>query len=87
MANAPLRPPWFGSRGVQALAVAALAYNVVQIVRQFGDRDWSAAFLSFAWCVLFSYVLAESLRARKEQEAAREDETEPGERPDDAPPA
>src|SRR3712207_7608504 len=53
VATAPLRPPWFGSRGVQALAAGALAYNLVQLVLQLVDAEWSAAFLSFAWSVLF----------------------------------
>ncbi len=70
MAAAPFRPPWFGNRGVQVLAGGALAYNLVQIVLQLVDADWGAAFLSFAWSVLFGYVLVESLRFRREQDAA-----------------
>ena len=57
MATAPFRPPWFGSRGVQELAAGAPAYNLVQLVRQLVDAAWGPAFLSFAWCVLFGYVL------------------------------
>jgi hypothetical protein len=70
VAAAPFRPPWFGNRGVQVLAGGALAYNLVQIVLQLVDADWGAAFLSFAWSVLFGYVLVESLRFRREQDAA-----------------
>ena len=44
MANAPLRPPWFGNRGVQVLAVGALAYNLVQLVLHLVDAEWGAAF-------------------------------------------
>ena len=69
MAATPFRPPWFGNRGVQVLAGGALAYNLVQIVLQLVDADWGAAFLSFAWSVLFGYVLVESLRFRREQDA------------------
>ena len=78
MATAPLRPPWFGNRGVQVLAAGALLYNVVQLVRQLVDTDWGPAFLSFAWCVLFGYVLLESLRARREQDAAPDEPAGPG---------
>ncbi len=78
MATAPLRPPWFGSRGVQALAAGALAYNLVQLVLQLLDAEWSAAFLSFAWSVLFGYVLVESLRFRRQEDAARDEPAEPG---------
>ena len=78
MATAPLRPPWFGSRGVQGLATGALAYNLVQLVLQLLDAEWSRAFLSFAWSVLFGYVLVESLRFRREQEAQRDESAEPG---------
>ncbi|HYO35756.1 MAG TPA: hypothetical protein VER97_06755 [Geodermatophilus sp.] len=70
MAATPFRPPWFGNRGVQVLAGGALAYNLVQIVLQLVDADWGAAFLSFAWSVLFGYVLVESLRFRREQDGA-----------------
>jgi hypothetical protein len=83
VATAPLRPSWFGSRGVQALAVAALAYNLVQLVIQLVDSDWAGAFLSFAWCVLFGYVLNESPGARRRQDAMTRDEpVEPGDRPE-----
>ena len=75
MAAAPSRPPWFGNRGVQVLAAAALAYSLVQLVGQLLDGAWGEAFLYFAWCVLFGYVLVESLRFRREQDAARD---EPG---------
>ena len=75
MATAPLRPPWFGSRGVQVLAAGALAYNLVQLVLQLLDAEWSRAFRSFAWSVLFGYVLVESLRFRQVQDATPE---EPG---------
>ena len=78
MATAPLRPPWFGSRGVQALAAGALAYNLVQLVLQLLDAEWSAAFLSFAWSVLFGYVLVESLRFRRQEDAARDERAGPG---------
>jgi hypothetical protein len=70
MAAAPFRPPWFGNVGVQLLAGAAALYNVVQLVLKLVDGRWGEAFLSFAWTVLFGYVLIESLRLRKEQQAA-----------------
>ena len=75
MAPAPFRPPWFGNRGVQVLAAGALAYSLVQLVGQLVDGAWGETFLYFAWCVLFGYVLVESLRFRREQDAARD---EPG---------
>ena len=74
MATAPFRPPWFGNRGVQVLAAGALAYNLVQIFVQLVAAEWGPAFLSFAWSVLFGYVLNESVRFRKEQRAAAGDE-------------
>ncbi len=77
MAAAPFRPPWFGNRGVQLLAGGALAYNLVQLVVQLVDAEWGAAFLSFAWSVLFGYVLVESLRFRREQEADRDEQGRP----------
>ncbi|HEX2072802.1 MAG TPA: hypothetical protein VHF92_03365 [Geodermatophilus sp.] len=77
MATASLRPPWFGNRGVQVLAAGALAYNLVQLVEQFLDAAWGQAFLSFAWSVLFGYVLVESLRFRRHQDAARDEPVEP----------
>ncbi len=77
MAAAPFRPPWFGNRGVQILAGGALAYNLVQLVVQLVDAEWGAAFLSFAWSVLFGYVLVESLRFRREQEADRDEQGRP----------
>ena len=72
MAAAPFRPPWFGNVGVQVLAGLALAYNLVQLVRQVIDGQGGAAFLSFAWCVLFGYVAVESWRFRKQQQAGSE---------------
>jgi len=68
MANAPIRPEWFGNRGVQVLAGAAAVYNLVQLVRHLLDGQGGEAFLSFAWGVVFGYVLLESLRARKAQQ-------------------
>jgi hypothetical protein len=78
VAAAPFRPPWFGNRGVQLLAGAALLYSVVQLVLQVVDAQWGEAFLSFAWSVLFGYVLLESLRFRQQQDAARDEPAEPG---------
>ena len=78
MAAAPFRPPWFGNRGVQVLAAGALAYSLVQLVGQLVDGAWGEAFLSFAWSVLFGYVLVESLRFRREQDADRDEPVEPG---------
>ncbi|WP_089307309.1 hypothetical protein [Geodermatophilus pulveris] len=69
----PNRPPWFGNRGVQVLAGIALAYSLVQLVLHLLDAQWGSAFLDFAWCVLFGYVLSESLRFRREQEAQRDE--------------
>ena len=77
MAAAPFRPPWFGNRGVQILAAGALAYSLVQLVVQLVDAEWGPAFLSFAWSVLFGYVLVESLRFRRKQEAERDEPVEP----------
>ncbi|MGY1624140.1 hypothetical protein ACI789_18230 [Geodermatophilus sp. SYSU D00965] len=76
MATAPLRPPWFGNRGVQLLAAVALAYSLVQLVLHVVDAEWGEAFLSFAWSVLFGYVLLESLRFRRQQDA--DEPAEPG---------
>ena len=78
MAATPFRPPWFGSRGVQVLAAGALAYSLVQLVGQLVDGAWGEAFLSFAWSVLFGYVLVESLRFRRQQDADRDEPAEPG---------
>ena len=78
MATASFRPPWFGNRGVQVLAAAALVYNLVQIVGQLVDAQWGQAFLSFAWSVLFGYVLLESLRFRRQQDAAQGEPAGPG---------
>jgi hypothetical protein len=62
---------------VQVVAAGALAYNLVQLV-QLVDAEWGQAFLSFAWSVLFGYVLVESLRFRRQQDAARDEPVEPG---------
>lgn len=78
MAPAPFRPPWFGNRGVQVLAAGALAFNLVQLVMRLVDAQWGAAFLSFAWSVLFGYVLVESLRFRQQQDAAPDERPGPG---------
>ena len=78
MPAAPFRPPWFGNRGVQLLAAAALAYSLVQLVGQLVDAAWGEAFLSFAWSVLFGYVLVESLRFRREQDADRAEPADQG---------
>ena len=78
MAPAPFRPPWFGNRGVQVLAAGALLYSLVQLVGQLVDGAWGEAFLYFAWSVLFGYVLVESLRFRREQDAARDEPADQG---------
>ncbi len=78
MATVPLRPPWFGNRGVQVLAGGALAYNLWQLAVLLVDAEWGRAFLSFAWSVLFGYVLVESLRFRRYQDATRDEPAEPG---------
>jgi hypothetical protein len=78
VAAAPFRPPWFGNRGVQVLAAGALLYSLVQLVGQLVDAAWGEAFLDLAWSVLFGYVLVESLRFRREQDAAREGPAGPG---------
>lgn len=70
--SAPFRPPWFGHRGVQLLAGVAVAYNLVEIVLRLVDGDVGEAFLSFAWTVVFGYVLVESLRFRKQQDAGQD---------------
>jgi hypothetical protein len=75
MAAAPFRPPWFGNTGVQLLAGAAAVYNLVQLVLKVVDGRFGEAFLSFAWTVLFGYVLIESWRFRKEQQEVAEDDT------------
>jgi hypothetical protein len=83
VATAPFRPPWFGNRGVQVLAAGALAYNLVQLVLRLVDTEWGAAFLCFAWSVLFGYVLVESLHFRRQQDTARDTaREEPVEPPD-----
>jgi hypothetical protein len=63
---------------VQVLAGAALAYSLVQLVLHVVDAKWGEAFLSFAWSVLFGYVLLESLRFRQQQDAARDEPAGPG---------
>jgi hypothetical protein len=78
MAATPFRPPWFGNVGVQLLAGVAALYNVVQLVLKLVDGRWGEAFLSFAWTILFGYVLVESLRFRKEQQARADDPTSDG---------
>ena len=78
MATAPFRPPWFGNRGVQVLAGGALLYSLVQLVGPLVDARWGEAFLSFAWSVLFGYVLVESLRFRRQQDAERDEPRQPG---------
>ena len=78
MATAPFRPPWFGNRGVQVLAGGALVYSLVQLAGQLVDARLGEAFLSFAWSVLFGYALVESLRFRRQQDAARDEPVEPG---------
>jgi hypothetical protein len=79
MAAAPFRPPWFGNVGVQLLAGVAVVYNLYQLVAKVIDGDYGEAFLSFAWSVLFGYVLLESLRARKQQAAAAAADDAPAE--------
>ncbi len=79
MAPAPYRPPWFGNRGVQVLAGGALVYVLVQLVVQLVDGRFGEAFLSFAWSVLFGYVLVESLRFRRDQDAAGSGTADPRE--------
>jgi hypothetical protein len=74
MAAAPFRPPWFSHIGVQLLAGAAVVYNLVQLVLKVVDGRSGDAFLSFAWTVLFGYVLVESWRFRKEQQAVADDD-------------
>jgi hypothetical protein len=74
MAAAPFRPPWFSNVGVQLLAGAAALYNVVQLVIKLVDGRYGEAFLSFAWAVLFGYVLSESLRFRKQQRATADED-------------
>jgi hypothetical protein len=70
---APFRPPWFGHIGVLVLAGVAVLYNVVQLVGKVVDGQYGEAFLSFAWAVVFGYVLVESLRFRRQQQAGAED--------------
>ena len=79
MAPAPFRPPWFGNRGVQVLAGGALVYVLVQLVVQLLDGRWGEAFLFFAWSVLFGYVLSESVRFRRDQDAAGSGTADPRE--------
>ena len=78
MATAPSRPAWLGNVGVQVVAGAAAAYNVVQVVLKLVDGRGADAFLSFAYAVVFGYVLFESLAVRRAQQAERAAEaTEP----------
>jgi hypothetical protein len=80
MAANPARPAWFANVGVQLLAGAAAVYNVVQLVLKLVDGRYGEAFLSFAWTVLFGYVVLESLRFRRLQQqetAAEENPSEP----------
>ena len=82
MAAAPFRPPWLGNPGVALLAGAAAVYNLVQLVLELVDGRWGEAFLSFAWVVVFGYVVQESLRARKQSQQAAVDQQAPaGEEP------
>jgi len=83
MAAAPYRPPWFGNVGVQVLAGGAAVYYLVQLVLKLVDGRWGEAFLSFAWVVVFGYVLQESLRARRQtrQQAAADRQAPAGEEP------
>jgi hypothetical protein len=71
MAAAPFRPPWFGNIGVQLLAGLAVVYDLYQLVGHLVDGEYGEAFLSFAWSVLFGYVLLESWRTRTQQQALR----------------
>jgi hypothetical protein len=50
----------------------------VQLVLHVVDAEWGEGFLSFAWSVLFGYVLNESLRFRRQQDAARDEPAGPG---------
>ena len=81
MAANPARPEWFANVGVQLLAGAAAVYNAVQLVLKLVDGRHGDAFLSFAWTVLFGYVVLEALRFRRlrqqEEAAAEEDPAEP----------
>ncbi len=81
MAANPARPAWFANVGVQLLAGAAAVYNAVQLVLKLVDGRYGDAFLSFAWTVLFGYVVLESLRFRRvqqrEEAAAEENPSEP----------
>jgi hypothetical protein len=77
VAAAPFRPPWFGNRGVQVLAGGALVYNLVQLVGYLVDGEGGQSFLQFAWSVFFGYVLVESLRFRRDQDAAGSGTAEP----------
>jgi len=76
MAATPFRPPWFGNVGVQLLAGLAVVYNLYQLVAKLVDGRYGEAFLSFAWTVLFGYVLLESWRFRKQQAVGRREETD-----------
>ena len=51
------------------LAGGAAAFNVVQVVLKLVDGEPAEAFLSFAYAVVFGYVLMESLAVRRAQQA------------------
>ena len=53
------------------LAGGAAAFNVVQVVLKLVDGEPAEAFLSFAYAVVFGYVLMESLAVRRAQQAER----------------
>ncbi len=61
------------------LAAGALVFSLVQMVAQGVDAQWGQAFLSFAWSVLFGYVLVESLRFRRQQDTAPDQRAAPDE--------
>jgi hypothetical protein len=75
MAAAPFRPPWFGNVSLQVVAGAAALYNLVRLVLALVDGRGGDAFLSFAWAVVCGYVLLESVRFRKQQQAAADNGT------------
>ena len=79
MAAAPFRPPWFGNVSLQVVAGLAALYNVVRMVLALVDGRGGDAFLSFAWAVVCGYVLMESVRFRKNQQAvaAAEEKADP----------
>ena len=78
---APFRPPWFAHPVLPFVAGAGLLYQAVMLVVHLVDGLWGEAFLSFAWGCLFGYVMIESIRFRKEQEARAgqpDEDTPPG---------